>query len=217
MACPHLEALPCLHPGGEALTRRGLALCQFPVGGVVADIGCGAGYTLRLLHSMGLQAVGVDAHAFATQPSQNTFPVVQACATALPFAPASLHGVVCECVLSLLEQPEMALRQYYAACKAGAMLLVTDMYAKQGQRAEAPGAWPSQTKERMEKTLETCGWECVLFEDHSAALPAFVAQLVWHGSRLPFCVPPSLNVQALCGKTLGYGLWVARKKEKEVL
>lgn len=213
MTCPHPEHLPCQHPGGEALTRRGLALCQFPVGGVVADVGCGAGHTLRLLHSKGLQAVGVDAQYCGTQGAHNCGLVVRACATALPFAPSCLHGVVCECVLSLLEQPETALRQYFAACKAGAMLLVTDMYAKQGQRAEAPRAWPWQTKERVEKALEACGWECVLFEDHSAALPAFAAQLVWHGSRLPFCLPPSLNVQALCGKTLGYGLWVARKKE----
>ena len=50
----------CLHPGGEALSRRLLALCAFPSGARVLDAGCGPGVTLGLLKESGLDAVGLD-------------------------------------------------------------------------------------------------------------------------------------------------------------
>ena len=38
-----------LHPGGEALSRRLIRLCDFPPGARILDAGCGMGAALGLL------------------------------------------------------------------------------------------------------------------------------------------------------------------------
>ena len=56
-------------PGGVALTSRALDWCAasgwLPPGGLVLDLGSGAGATLRLLAERGYRAVGLDKHADA--------------------------------------------------------------------------------------------------------------------------------------------------------
>ena len=56
-------------PGGVALTGRALDKCAasgwLPPGGLVLDLGCGAGATLRMLAGRGYRALGLDKNAGA--------------------------------------------------------------------------------------------------------------------------------------------------------
>lgn len=185
----------CQRPGGPELTRRGLALCPFPAGGPVLDVGCGAGATVRLLRDLGCEALGLD----RSKPAEEAdFPFIQARAEDLPFAPETFSGIVCECVLSLCANCEGTLRGFWKACRPGAFLLLTDVYDRDVARREAsPG-----TREELERALGATGWPLQHFEDHSPALRDYAAQRLWRGEECDF--------GGL--KSLGYGLWVARKE-----
>ncbi|WP_300551854.1 methyltransferase domain-containing protein, partial [Desulfovibrio sp.] len=96
-------------PGGVELTRRALAWCAsaglLAPGGLVLDLGSGAGATLRLLSQMGYRAVGLDKHAEAGLPVDAApsadVRIVRADLERPPLAADSCDCIVCECVLSL--------------------------------------------------------------------------------------------------------------------
>ena len=48
------------HPGGEAATRKLISLAALAPGARVIDLGAGDGDSVRLLRSLGFDAVGVD-------------------------------------------------------------------------------------------------------------------------------------------------------------
>ena len=48
------------HPGGPEHTRRMLALAGLSPGARVLDMGAGAGESVQLMRSLGLDAVGID-------------------------------------------------------------------------------------------------------------------------------------------------------------
>jgi SAM-dependent methyltransferase len=194
----------CRLPGGLALTRRGLALCAFPERARIADIGCGAGVSVRLLRERGYHCVGLDMCMQA-----GDFPKVQALADALPLARESLHGILCECVLSLLREPERVLKAFWESCRFGGRLLLTDVYVKAGGLMSAA---PIFSRQELENALLGAGWHVMHFEDCSRTLKAFAAGLLWHteGDGVPW-------PQTVCGTNIpwracGYGLWIAQKE-----
>jgi SAM-dependent methyltransferase len=194
---PAAEA--CRRPGGLELTRRGLALCAFPERARIADVGCGAGASVRMLREQGYCCVGFDLHMQA-----GSFPRAQARAEALPLARESLHGILCECVLSLLQEPERILQGFWETCRCGGRLLLTDVYRKES----GPAAFPLLSRWELETALSGAGWRVAHFEDCSRALKEYAARVLWHGGGAP-------QPQGPCGipwRACGYGLWIARKE-----
>ena len=198
------------HPGGLALTRRGLELCRFARGAVVLDIGCGKGETLRLLRSLPLDAVGLDKENQAS----SDLPVFEGDASSPPFADGTFDGIVCECVLSLLPAPDKALGAFCRMLKSGGRLMLSDVYAQEGgKEARLPRPEPGSCLEGalprslLEDLLKQAGLRIVFFEDHPEALREFAAKLIWYGG-----VPlKSLCPASGCGIRPGYGLWIAEK------
>ncbi|MCL2790159.1 MAG: class I SAM-dependent methyltransferase [Desulfobulbus sp.] len=193
-----------LHPGGLELTRRGLFLCGFPKGARIVDIGAGAGASVRLLREAGYLCTGIDVH-----PQAGDFPMVQAQAEALPLARESLHGIVCECVLSLLKNPERVVKGFWEACRFGGRLLLTDVYVRDCGQVSFAALF---SRRELESVLRDAGWRAAYFEDCSLALQEFAGQLAWHA---PGDVASWLH--AACGRhipwrALGYGLWIAHKE-----
>ena len=202
--CFRNTAETCRRPGGLELTRRGLALCNFPEGARIADIGCGTGASVRMLREQGHCCVGFDVCL-----QGGNFPKVQARADALPLARESLHGILCECVLSLLREPKRILKEFWELSRVGGRLLLTDLYIQNGQASPAVTLF---SRRELESALRGAGWHLAHFEDCSRSLKEFAARLLWHGEgeNLPW-------PQDSCGgnipwRACGYGLWIARKE-----
>ena len=194
----------CWRPGGLELTRHGLALCNFPKRARIADIGCGMGASVRMLRQDGYSCIGLEKNLQATD-----IPQIQGQAEALPFAKESLHGILCECVLSLLQNPGRILRNFWEVCRFDGSLLLTDLYIKKG---ESPSSGGPFSRQKLENTLSEAGWQVAHFEDHSKALKEFAANLLWYEKQDE--VPWSQNIPGgdIPWRDCGYGLWIAQKE-----
>ena len=219
-------------PGGLALTSRALDRCAacawLRPGGLVLDMGSGAGATLRLLAERGYRAVGLDKHAGAEPLAGGDLgagcALVRADLACPPLAAACFDGVLCECVLSLLADPLAALRAAFCALRPGGVLVVSDLMLRQGYAptpanmglggvgssclagARAEAAWRG--------LVEAAGFTVMHFEDSSRALVELAARMVWYGDG-PIGRGGCACGGAAPGKALrayGYGLWIARKE-----
>ena len=155
---PVLRAVagPTLRPGGVALTWRALELARqltmLPHDALVMDLGCGPGETLALLREGGMVAMGLDLSASLLDEAQirnGRMPLIRAdagggdgagadAAPGLPLRTASLDGVFCECVLSVLPQRQGVLTELARVLRPGGVLVWTDLYVRPGRSS---GVW----------------------------------------------------------------------------
>jgi SAM-dependent methyltransferase len=78
---------------------------QYPPGARVVDIGFGAGEQLRVLRARGCRAFGIEySHALAARGAAASLQVCRAAAEQLPFATASLDGVICKVVMPYTDE-----------------------------------------------------------------------------------------------------------------
>lgn len=209
-------------PGGGAVTERALDLCGAPPGSRALDVGCGPGASLRILAGRGFRAVGCDLAIppeTAGEGGAGRIParLVQADALRLPFADGAFRLAICECVLSLLSRPEDALAGLRRILAAGGALAVSDLFIRgdSGPSAPAAASGPesvspvrgcaegARPKAAWERLFADAGLRIRHFEDHSPALAALTAQLVWHG------VLSAADVRCTCsGGRPGYALWI---------
>ncbi len=190
-----------LRPGGLALTDRAAELAGILPGQRVLDVGCGRGATVRRLRSrFGARAVGLD--LCPDPPDGQPTPLVRGHAGQLPFAPGSFHALVCECVLSLLDDPDATLAGFARVLKPGGVLALSDLYLQRpgsGACSASPCARGAVTRTEMESRLTRTGFRVLRFEDHSGLLRDLAARLAWQESGQA-CIRPS---------GLGYGLLLA--------
>jgi SAM-dependent methyltransferase len=136
----------------------------------------------------------------------------------LPFDDGSLDGVLCECVFSLLTEPEKALKEFYRVLAPGGHLILSDIYllgaVDPDQRSEEmadgclKGALPIGLTASM---LEEAGFNILLREDHTRCLRELAARLILSGESLEgFCGEYSKIGQTQ--QRLGYYLLVALKQ-----
>ncbi len=199
-------------PGGEELTRRGLTLCGFAPGARVLDIGCGAGASLALLRSLGLRGTGLDRECHLRE----ALPLVLGDAQAPPFADGTFDGLLCECVLSLLTEPEETLRRFAAMLRPGGRLLLTDLFAHGAAPAAAGGCMGgARSPAAMDALLRAAGFDILAFEDHSPALKELAAKLLWYGDAdLRALLRGERGCSCSSQRRCGYGLWVAAPRQE---
>ncbi len=185
-----LEADEPLRPGGLALTARALSLASWPAGARVLDLGCGAGAALRYsVGDCGLGALGLDPSALLLGRGRERdpeLPLIRALSEDLPFATASLDGILAECSLSLAADVDRVLRECLRVMKTGALLLVHDVYARQPEGAAGLENLPVRcclagavSRQEWLARLTHCGFQVILWEDHSGALKEFAARIIF--------------------------------------
>jgi arsenite methyltransferase len=218
-----------LRPGGMDLTRRVVAACGLPAGARVIDVGCGSGATVDCLRrEFGLAACGVDVERWFVRSGQVDRPTAQADALQLPLRDGAVSAVVCECVLSLLPDPDGTFAEFHRVLADRGLVLITDMYLRlpddTGELSALPvdsclrGALP---REAVERRLLRQGFDVLAWEDHSLALKRLAAQLVFAcGSMKAFwgaagaCRPSSGEAPGVLRARPGYFACVARKEDR---
>ena len=223
---------PAIRPGGLALTDRAMEFCGLAPESRVLDAGCGCGTTVgHLRERWGLAATGVDisTRLLSEGRQSGNLPLARGEISGLPTRSGVLDGLVCECVLSILPDPEKALREFRRVLKEEGFLILSDICLREeqgGPTARCPnisspvsscfsGAVSTQARSGQ---LESAGFSILLREDHTKLLKELAARFVFrHGSLKKFwqeILPCGCNADTegfLAAGKPGYALWIARK------
>lgn len=195
------------HPGGLELTKRVIDYCGFAPNAKIVDIGCGAGVTVEYLcDTYKLDAIGVDTSLERLQQGRNRspgLPLFQGSSDQLPFANSTFDGVIAECSLSVMQQPESVLAECARVLTAGGKLAITDVYC-----LDTDNTTNYLYKNSMLKQLSQYGFDVLIWEDHSTLLRQFLASYIMEygtAEKLWQCV-------SIPKAKLGYFLLVAEKR-----
>ena len=168
-------------PGGLELTDRAAELMGLKPGDRVLDIGCGLGDSLEhLRRSLGIVPRGVDISPETVALAGRDY-ITLGDAHELPFPDGCFDGVLLECVLSLLEEPEGALRQAARVLRPGGALAISALSAGDGAALRDRGRIDF---DRLSRLLRERGFTLTALEDHSAALRQLVAQAIFRYGSL---------------------------------
>ena len=122
-------------PGGFKVTDRALEIANYKMGSRILDVGCGEGDTVDYLNRMGLNAEGIEINLAKIDKAKTAFPGIN-----VKFGDGgfmddymsyTFDGIINECVLSTMPQPDEALHEAYCVLKKGGRLIITDYYEKE--------------------------------------------------------------------------------------
>jgi SAM-dependent methyltransferase len=129
----------CISPGGFDLIREAMALCAFPKGARILEVGCGEGDTTALLEeTYGVKCTGTDSSDALLLRGRERHPGLdlrRGEAEMLDFPSFEFDGVIMECVLSLSPLQLEALHEAWCVLKRGGRLILADLYRKDPEPA----------------------------------------------------------------------------------
>ena len=154
------------HPGD---TAHLIALAGLRPGAKVLDLGAGDGDGVRLLRSLGFDAIGIDRKA---APDVEAGDLLQT-----GFADASFDAVMSECAFFVSGDVPGALRESARLLAPGGALLLADVFF-----------------EPPEPLLEAAGFRIAAKEDWTAAWREYYLRSLWEGT-LDACPIPKGKCQ----------------------
>ncbi|MGI6152033.1 MAG: class I SAM-dependent methyltransferase [Christensenellales bacterium] len=152
------------HPGGEAQTKRLLALADLTPCRIL-DMGAGEGATLKLLRDLGFDAVGID------KAGKNG--AIAGDFLHCPFSDGSFDAVLSECAFFVSGNPKKALSEAFRLLKKGGKLLLSDVYFG--------------TREEAKKCLKEAGFRVLAFADETKEWKKYYIECIWRGTAEQYC------------------------------
>ncbi|MCL2227977.1 MAG: class I SAM-dependent methyltransferase [Oscillospiraceae bacterium] len=156
-----------MHPGGVRLTDRAARLAGISSGMEVLDVGCGNGVSLGFLErSFGVVPYGMDISEKLIGSARQRLPAAALTvgdAAWLPYQDASFDAVICECVLSLVEDAGWVLSEMRRVLRPLGMLILSDVCVE-----EEFG--------RVQGMFLKVGFDVICLEEHKAALTTYIAE-----------------------------------------
>jgi arsenite methyltransferase len=218
-----------IRPGGLALTDRAVEFCVLPSGARVLDVGCGPAASiehLRVKHRF--NAIGLDPSQLLLRSGRRRDPslrLIQSPGEYLPIAGDQFSAVLTECSLSVMQNSARALAEFWRVLRSNGYLILSDIYARNPAGADALHDLPLDScisgaisQAAIIDRVEAAGFKVALWEDHTTALNAFAAQLIWSNGSLPqfWCRATSRadagDIQlAIARSKPGYYLLIAQK------
>ena len=153
------------HPGGEAHTRRILALADLQTGASVLDMGAGSGEAVRLIQALGYDAHGIDLEPRSEDVEKGDF-------LHLPYSGESFDAVLSQCAFFISGDVSGALREAHKVLKPGGTLMLSDVFF------EAPAP-----------VMEAAGFELLQIEDMTDAWREYYLEALWRGRDCGCALP----------------------------
>jgi len=218
-----------LRPGGLELTKKALEIAKLARSSRVIDIGSGCGKTVEYLAEvLNMQAMGIDISEELVAKAKklnSALEVVIGDVCQLPCADASVDGVICECILNLLEDKPLALAQINRILNQSGKLIISDLYLreKMGDFSGLPLATCINgitSKENVIREVAAAGFRLIDWQDETPAYKEFVAELIMkYGSMSIFweslvgsCEKACAIQNSLKNVRIGYYLSVWEKR-----
>ncbi len=157
------------HPGGEAATRKLISAAAPAPGSRIIDLGAGGGDAVRLLRSLGFEAVGID---LAPGPDVGFGDIL-----APPFEPGSFDAALSQCAFLLTGDVPGALAAAHRLLRPGGALMYSDA---------VPGG-----EAALAALAREAGFEPLSVEDTTEEWRAYYIDALWRGEA----EPPPKNVK----------------------
>ncbi|NMD43922.1 MAG: class I SAM-dependent methyltransferase [Clostridiales bacterium] len=150
----------CRRPGGLEFTKElirmaGLSPCR------ILDMGSGSGASLRLLESLGFEAVGVDKKESAHSVCGDI--------RALDFPSESFDAVLSECSFFISGDFEAALKEASRVLRPGGKLLLADVFFK--------------TAAELKHIFRKNGLEILSLHDKTPAWKEYLIHSIWENDE----------------------------------
>ena len=161
------QAICSMHPGGLNLTGRAVRLAGITPDMVLLDVGCGVGLTLEyLVRKFEIIGHGIDISEKHINIAAERFPeAMYSVGTALrmPYESGFFDTVICECVLSVIEESKIVIHEMHRVLRIGGTLIVSDVCDENDIHD-------------VEAMFTKAGFMITKFEEHKAALTTYVAE-----------------------------------------
>ena len=178
-----------LHPGGAELTLHAAEKAGLKTGERLLDIGCGTGASLALLaKTCGIEPYGVDLSERVLAVAGSLHPDISfryGAAQSLPFDGAFFQAVLMECVLTLAERPEAALREAVRVLRPGGRLILSTLATSpggegSGSRLSGSGIITDGAADaaRLRSCMRDLGCRLDYEEDRRADLTQYVVESI---------------------------------------
>jgi arsenite methyltransferase len=207
-----------LRPGGFRLTERGISFCGFPRLARIIDV--------REKHHFKALGLELSESLLRENSQMECYPLALARAEELPISHGVCDGILCECVLSLVFEPELALAEFARVLRPGGYLIMSDLYDR-GRKNTATtcsggGMSALRTHSAIESLVADAEFECLVWEDHTKYLKELAAQMILsHGSFTDSCDFFADSGSGCTGSSAlmrypgpGYFLMVAQKSDR---
>lgn len=214
---PYGSKMKKLNPCDDALVLSLLA-AHAPLPHAVLDAGCGRGERLAALTAAMPEArlFGVELEEENAALARRACPEAEICTgdiAQLPYEDAAFGAVLCECTLSLTDDPEAVLTEQRRVLCPGGVLLLGDLCAEGSDRPEELGCGTVRklfSRGWLETVLVHAGFRILERRDCREDLLQLAAQMVFDGSFCS-CVDAG-TAEALRRHRTGYDMWVLKRE-----
>jgi len=204
-------------PGGLALTGRLAARVSLHPGASLVDVGCGLGESLLWLsHEFDFRLTGIEENEakaeearqyIAGREPRHRISILSSEGGRLPLPERSADAILMECSFSRMEEPYLLIADCRRALVPGGCVLLSDMYAREQETELEEPFGRLDSAETLRGRWEAAGFEIREWEDHSAVLGDYLAQILMNEPDDPLA--HSLCSQRAALKEAGCGYYTA--------